>query len=68
MTAKPGVYEDILSSFVTLEQVLLLIPITSVPCERGFSAQDRINEALRNKMSPNAVGCMMHTVHACKVP
>ena len=68
MLAKPGAYEDILPSFVILAQVLLTIPITSVPCERGFSAQNRIHGALRNKMSPNAVECKMHIVHACKVP
>ena len=45
MLAKPGAYEDILPSFVILAQVLLTIPITSVPCERGFSAQNRIHGA-----------------------
>ena len=42
--------------------------ITSVPCERGFSAQNRIHGALRNKMSPNAVECKIHIAHACKAP
>ena len=68
MIAKPGAYEDILPSFVILAQVLLTIPISSVPCERGFSAQNRIHGALRNEMSPNAVECKMHIVHACKAP
>ena len=68
MLAKPGAYEDILPSFVILAQVLLTIPITSVPSEGGFSAQNIIHGALRNKMSPNAVGCKMHIVHAYKAP
>ena len=66
--AKPGACEDILPSFVILVQVLLTIPITSVPCERGFSAQNRIHGALRNKMSPGAVECKMHIVYTCKGP
>ena len=66
--AKPGAYEDILLSCVILAQVLLTIPISYVLCERGFSAQNRIHGALRNKMSPNAVECKMHIVHACKAP
>lgn len=66
--AKPGAYEDILPAFVTLAQVLLTIPITSVPCERGFSAQNRVHGALRNKMSLAAVECKMHIAYASKVP
>ena len=68
LLAKPGAYEDILPSFEILAQVLLAIPITSVPWESGFSAQNRIHGALRNEMSPNAVECKMHIVHACKAP
>ena len=64
--AKPRAYEDVLPSFVILAQVLLTVPITSVPCERGFSAQNRIHGALRNKMSPGAVECKMNIAHACK--
>ena len=44
MLAKPGAYEDLLPSFAVLAQVLLTIPITSVPCERGFSAQTEFIE------------------------
>ena len=68
MLAKPGAYEDIPPSFVILAQILLTIPISSVPCERRFSAQNRIHGALRNKMSPNAEECKMHIVRACKAP
>ena len=64
--AKPGVYEDIFPSFVTLTQVFLTIPLTSLPCERYFSAQNRIHGALRNKMSPSAVECKMHISYAYK--
>ena len=68
MLAKPGAYEDVLPSFVTLAQVLLTVPVTSVPCERGSSTQNRVHGALRNKMSPAAVECKMHISHAFKVP
>ena len=64
--AKPGVYEDIIPSFVTLAQVFQTIPLTSVPCERGFLAKNHIHEALRNKMFPSAVECKMHVPYASK--
>ena len=64
--AKPGVYKDIFPSFVTLAQVFQTIPLTSVPCKRGFSAQNHIHGALRNKMFPSAVECKMYISHASK--
>ena len=33
-----------------------------------FSTKTEFYGALRNKMSPNAVECKMHIVHACKAP
>ena len=64
--AKPGVYKDIFPLFVTLAQVFQTIPLTSVPCKRGFSAQNHIHGALRNKMFPSAVECKMYISHASK--
>ena len=64
--AKPGVYKDIFPSFVTLAQVFQTIPLTSVPCKRGFSAKNHIHGALRNKMFPSAVECKMYISHASK--
>ena len=64
--AKPGVYKDIFPSFVTLAQFFQTIPLTSVPCKRGFSAQNHIHGALRNKMFPSAVECKMYISHASK--
>ena len=40
--------------------------LTSLPCERGFSAQNRIHGALRNKMSPSADECKMYISYASK--
>ena len=37
-----------------------------MPCERGFSAQNRIHGALRNKMSPSADECKMYISYASK--
>ena len=65
--AKRSVYDDIFPSFVTLAQVFQTIPLTSVPCERGFSAQNRIHGALRNKMSPSADECKMYISYASKI-
>ena len=58
--------KDIFPSFVTLAQVFQTIPLTSVPCERGFSAQNHIHGALRNKMSPSADECKMYISYASK--
>ena len=60
------VFTKTFPSFVTLTQVFQTIPLTSVPCERYFSAQNRIHGALRNKMSPSAVECKMHISYAYK--
>ena len=50
-----------LPSFVTLAQVFQTIPFTFVPCtKRGFSAQNWIHGALRNKLSPCAVEWKMY--------
>lgn len=37
--------------FVALAQIMLTIPISSVPCERGFSLQNRIITNARNRLS-----------------
>ena len=45
-----------------------LCEMLAKPGERGFSTQNRVHGALRNKMSPAAVECKMHISHAFKVP
>ena len=61
--AKPGVYEDIFPSFVTLAQVFQTIPFSN---NSSHLAQNHIHEALRNKMFPSAVECKMYVPYASK--
>ena len=44
-------YSDIFPDFAVLAEVSLVIPVTSVPAERGFSLQNRIHTASRNRLS-----------------
>ncbi|XP_071154595.1 zinc finger protein 862-like [Mytilus edulis] len=44
-------YHEILPNLVKLLELAILIPISSVPCERGFSTQNRILSRLRTSMS-----------------
>ena len=44
-------YYEILPNLVRLLELAILIPISSVPCERGFSTQNRILSRFRTSMS-----------------
>ena len=46
---------DMIPEFCTLAHISLTIPITSVPCERGFSAQNLIHTSLRSSLSVKSV-------------
>ena len=63
-------YQEIFAPFVTLAQIFVTIPVTSVPCERGFSAQNRVHRASRNRLNPVSVESKMHTciMHSSKWP
>ena len=63
-------YQEIFAPFVTLAQIFVTIPVTSVPCERGFSAQNRVHSASRNRLNPVSVESKMHTciMHSSKRP
>ena len=43
-------YADVFPEFSTLACISLTIPVSSVPCERGFSSQNLIHTALRNSL------------------
>lgn len=43
-------HKDDYPDFCTLAQIMLCLPLTSVPCERGFSFQNRIKNRLRNRL------------------
>lgn len=44
-------YAEIFPDYVTLAHILLTVPLTSVPCERGFSLQNRHHNATSSRMS-----------------
>ncbi|KAL8586659.1 hypothetical protein ACOMHN_040167 [Nucella lapillus] len=52
--------------FKTLAAISTTIPVTSVPCERGFSSQNLIHTPLRNCLSIKAVENKMFIKHAAK--
>ena len=39
------------STFATLANIALIIPVSRASCERGFSCQNRIKTGLRNRLS-----------------
>ena len=43
-------YQDQYPEFIKLSQIFMAIPISSVPCERGFSNQNRVKNKLRNRL------------------
>ncbi|VDI25474.1 nuclear pore complex protein Nup188 [Mytilus galloprovincialis] len=52
-------YHEILPNLVKLLELAILIPISSVPCERGFSTQNRILSRLRTSMSNMVLNDLM---------
>ena len=46
-------------NLITLAKLLLVIPLQTADCERGFSCQNRIHTALRNKLKPSKVEQLM---------
>ncbi|XP_070546167.1 uncharacterized protein C17orf113-like [Ptychodera flava] len=52
-------YGDIFPSFKSLANVALVLPMSSVPCERGFSTQSRIKTARRSPLTDDHVNTLM---------
>ena len=52
-------YYEILPNLVRLLELAILIPISSVPCERGFSTQNRILSRFRTSMSNKTLNDLM---------
>ena len=42
-----------------LAEIELVIPVASVPCERGFSEQNRVKTDARNRLSEDGVNRQM---------
>ena len=52
--------------FAQLAAISLTLPLTSVPCERGFSAQNLVHTALRNALSVASIHNKMSISHEAK--
>ena len=52
-------YKDVYPDFVQLALISLLIPVSSAPCERGFSVQNSIKTKLRNRLNPERLNRIM---------
>ena len=52
-------YNDILPNMITLLKCCLVLPMTSVQCERGFSTQNRIKSNFRTSMNNTTLDDLM---------
>ena len=52
-------FSDQFQDFVTLAKFALVIPVSSVPCERGFSVQNSLKTRVRNRLSPERLNTLM---------
>ena len=52
-------YAEMFPAFRQLACIALVIPVSSVPCERGFSCQNRIKTARRSRLSDDNVDNLM---------
>ena len=61
-------YRGIFPDFVTLAAILITCPLTSVPCERGFSLQNRHHCASSSRRAVANVENRMQIEYASKQP
>lgn len=52
-------YSEIFPEFATLASIAMILPVSSVPCERGFSCQNQIKTKGRNKLKEVCVNRLM---------
>ena len=53
------VYTDVYPDLVLLASIAIVIPVSSAPCERGFSAQNILKSKLRNKLNPERLNRLL---------
>ena len=46
-------YNDVYPDLVILASIAVVIPVSSAPCERGFSQQNILKSKLRNRLNPD---------------
>ena len=45
--------------FVKLGKIALIVPVSSAPCERGFSVQNSVKTKTRNRLNPERLNRLM---------
>ena len=52
-------YADVYPDLVLLASIALVIPVSSAPCERGFSQQNILKSKLRNRLNPDRLNRLL---------
>ena len=52
-------FEEEYPDFVVLTKIALIIPVSSAPCERGFSVQNALKTKVRNRLNPGRLNRLM---------
>jgi len=52
-------YKHVHPDFVQLALMSPVIPVSSAPCEQGFSVQNSVKTSLRNRLNPEQLNRMM---------
>lgn len=52
-------YEHVYPDLVKLGSIALVIPVSSAPCERGFSHQNILENKVRNRLNPERLNRLM---------
>ena len=52
-------YSNIYPDFALLASIALVIPVSSAPCERGFSQQNILKSKLRNRLNPDRLNRLL---------
>jgi len=52
-------FADEYPDYAILAKVALIIPVSSAPCERGFSVQNALKTKVRNRLNPERLNRLM---------
>ncbi|MFI0416641.1 MAG: hAT transposon family protein, partial [Candidatus Thiodiazotropha sp.] len=52
-------FSDQYPDFAMLARLALVIPVSSAPCERGFSVQNALKTKVRNRLNPERLNRLM---------
>ena len=53
-------FEEEYPDFVVLTKIALIIPVSSAPCERGFSVQNALKTKVPNRLNPGRLNRLMY--------